>query len=85
MFAKAASRLGLSVDRYSIGQDQPYSDGDGSFLACYGISDSGTVLVRPDGFIAWRAQNAATQPVGSDEIFIDLSKLLGYSPPLSAL
>src|ERR1700737_1118566 len=59
-FAKAASRLGLSVDMYSIGQDQPYSDGDGdgSFLASYGISDSGAVLVRPDGFIAWRAQNA---------------------------
>jgi putative polyketide hydroxylase len=50
MFAKATSRLGLSVDRYSIGQDQPYNDGDGSFLASYGISDSGAVLVRPDGF-----------------------------------
>jgi putative polyketide hydroxylase len=82
MFAKAASRLELSMDMYSIGQDQPYSDsdGDGSFLASYGISKSGAVLVRPDGFIAWRAQNAATQPVGSDEIFIDLSRLLGYSP-----
>ena len=85
MFAKAASRLGLSVDMYSIGQDQPYSNGDGSFLASYGISDSGAVLVRPDGFIAWRDQNAATQLVGSDEIFIDLSRLLGYAPPLSAL
>jgi putative polyketide hydroxylase len=85
MFAKAAGSLGLSMDRYSIGQNQPYSNGDGSFLANYGISDSGAVLVRPDGFISWRAQNAATQPVGSDEIFIDLSKLLGYFPPLSAL
>lgn len=85
MFAKAASRLGLSVNMYSIGQNQPYSNGDGSFLASYGISDSGAVLVRPDGFISWRAQNAAIQPVGSDEIFIDLSRLLGYFPPLSAL
>jgi hypothetical protein len=85
MFAKAASRLGLSVDMYSIGQNQPYSNGDGSFLASYGISDSGAVLVRPDGFISWRAQNAATQLVGSDEIFIDLSRLLGYFPSLSAL
>jgi hypothetical protein len=85
MFAKAASRLGLSVDMYSIGQEQPYSNGDGSFLASYGISDSGAVLVRPDGIISWRAQNAATQPVGSDEIFIDLSRLLGYFPPLPTL
>jgi putative polyketide hydroxylase len=85
LFAKAASRLGLSIDRYSIGQNQPYSDGDGSFLASYGISASGAVLVRPDGFIAWRAQNVAPQPGGSADIFRDLSRLLGYAPPLSAL
>jgi putative polyketide hydroxylase len=85
VFAKAASRLRVSVDLYRIAQDQPYSDGDGAFLTSYGISDSGAVLVRPDGFIAWRVQNAATQPVGSDEICIDLSRLLGYAPPLPAL
>jgi 2-polyprenyl-6-methoxyphenol hydroxylase-like FAD-dependent oxidoreductase len=75
MFAQAASRLGLSLDLYRIGQDQPYSDGNGSFLASYGISDSGAVLVRPDGFIAWRAQNTATQPVKSDEIFREIYRL----------
>lgn len=85
MFAKATSKLGLSVDMYSIGQDQPYSDDDGSFLASYGISDSGAVLVRPDGFIAWRTQNAATQSGESAEIFIAQSRLLGYAPPPSAL
>ena len=85
MFAQAASRLGLPLDLYRIGQDQPYSDGDGSFLASYGISDSGAVLVRPDGFIAWHAQNTATQPAKSDEIFLALSRLLGYASPLSAL
>ncbi|WP_374226847.1 hypothetical protein [Ktedonobacter sp. SOSP1-85] len=42
------------------------------------LGDSGAVLVRPDGFIAWRAHNAATPPVGADDIFIDLSRLLGY-------
>ncbi|HTI14164.1 MAG TPA: FAD-dependent monooxygenase [Dictyobacter sp.] len=85
LFAQAASRLGLAVDMYRIGQDQPYSDDDGSFLASYGISDSGAVLVRPDGFIAWRAPNAADQAVESDKIFIQLTRLLGYAPPLSAL
>ncbi|GHO68006.1 FAD-binding monooxygenase [Ktedonobacter sp. SOSP1-52] len=80
VFAKMASRLGLSMDLYRIGHDQPYSDGEGSFLASYGISDSGAVLVRPDGFIAWRAQNAAALPAGSDDIFTGLSRLLGYVP-----
>jgi hypothetical protein len=83
LFAQAARRLGLSMDLHSIGQDQSYSDGNGSFLANYGISDSGAVLVRPDGFIAWRAQNAAAQPGESDEIFLALSSLLGYASPLS--
>ncbi len=85
LFVNAAIRLGLSVERYSIGKDQPYRDNEGSFLASYGISDSGAILVRPDGFIAWRAQNATTQPIKSDEIFLDLSRLLGYASPLSAL
>jgi putative polyketide hydroxylase len=72
----------FQLDLYTIGQDRPNSDGDGSFLASYGISDSGAVLVRPDGFITWRIQNAVTQPEGSAEIFLTLSKLLGYAPPL---
>jgi hypothetical protein len=82
LFAQAASRLGLSIDLYRIGQGQPYRDGDGSFLASYGISESGAVLVRPDGFIGWRAQNTATQAVGSDAILLVLSMLLGYATPL---
>jgi putative polyketide hydroxylase len=72
-FAKAASKLRLPMDIYSIGQDQPYSDSEANFLASYGINSSGAVLVRPDGFIAWRAQNAEARPIGSDEIFSDLS------------
>lgn len=78
LFAEVASRLELPVDMYDIGPDQLYSDGEANFLASYGISDSGAVLVRPDGFIAWRAQSAAPQTLGSDEIFISLSRLLGY-------
>ncbi|GCE29313.1 FAD-binding monooxygenase [Dictyobacter alpinus] len=81
LFAQATNRLGLSMDLHRIGQDQPYSDGDGSFLASYGISDSGAVLVRPDGFIAWRTPNVAPQPVEPDEIFFVLSRLLGYAAP----
>jgi len=82
MFAQAAGKLGLSVDLYTIGTDQPYSDSAGSFQASYGISDSGAVLVRPDGFIAWHAPNAATRPGGSDDLFPVFSRLLGYPPSL---
>jgi photosystem II stability/assembly factor-like uncharacterized protein len=32
------------------------------FATAYGIGDSGAVLVRPDGFVAWRAKTMATDP-----------------------
>ena len=31
---------------------------DSGFCAAYGISPDGAVLVRPDGFVAWRAADA---------------------------
>lgn len=78
VFANAASKLGLHLDMYSVGQDQPYSDDEDNFLASYRISSSGAVLVRPDGFIAWRAQDAESERVEIDEKSIDLSRMLGY-------
>jgi putative polyketide hydroxylase len=33
-------------------------DPESSFAEAYGITPSGAVLVRPDGFVAWRAVDA---------------------------
>lgn len=63
---EAASHInGIPLDVYHIGPDKQYCDPDQTFLAAYGITSSGAVLVRPDGFIAWRIheeneQNAST-------------------------
>jgi putative polyketide hydroxylase len=35
------------------------ADPDSRFCAAYGISPDGAVLVRPDGFVAWRAADAS--------------------------
>jgi len=43
----------VPLDAYRAG-----SDFDGDATAVYGIGPEGAVLVRPDGFIAWRAQGA---------------------------
>ncbi len=48
----AAERLGVSLDAYRAG-----SDFAGDVAGVYGIGTEGAVLVRPDGFIAWRAQD----------------------------
>ena len=54
----AAKQLGTSVDCYQIGSDE-LSDPDGKFADAYGMSRSGAVLVRPDGFVGWRVKTAA--------------------------
>ncbi|HYQ62151.1 FAD-dependent monooxygenase [Actinophytocola sp.] len=50
----AAERLDLLVDAYRVGED--LEDPEGSFTKRYGITDEGAVLIRPDGFVAWRAE-----------------------------
>jgi 2-polyprenyl-6-methoxyphenol hydroxylase-like FAD-dependent oxidoreductase len=44
---QAADRAGVELDIHQIPQPE--------FAAAYGISPSGAVLTRPDGFVAWRA------------------------------
>ena len=45
-----------AVTAYRIGAD--VIEAEGSLTEALGISDSGAVLVRPDGFVAWRTVNA---------------------------
>ncbi|HLK48566.1 MAG TPA: FAD-dependent monooxygenase [Bryobacteraceae bacterium] len=44
----AARAAGIKLDVHRLG--------DPSFAAAYGITATGAVLVRPDGFVGWRAQ-----------------------------
>ena len=39
------------------------SEVDHAVAEAYGIGPAGAVLVRPDGFVAWRSQNASTDAV----------------------
>jgi 2-polyprenyl-6-methoxyphenol hydroxylase-like FAD-dependent oxidoreductase len=56
--SEAARRLGVAVDIYRVGDDE-LVDADGGFADSYGISAAGAVVVRPDGFVGWRAADAA--------------------------
>lgn len=49
--------------------------GDADFPEAYGISPQGAVLVRPDGFVAWRAKHADAAP--AQAIRSALATLLG--------
>ncbi len=50
---RLAGRLGLALDTYRIGKD--IQDPGACWAASNGISENGAILVRPDGFIAYRS------------------------------
>jgi len=57
----AAKGFGVGLDAYVVVGDG-LADAGGSFPGSFGISPSGAVLVRPDGFVGWRAVTAADAP-----------------------
>lgn len=52
---QASARLGVSLDAFRVANSGEIIDPRAKFAAAFGISTSGAVLLRPDGFIAWRA------------------------------
>ncbi len=56
---EAADRVGIAMEVHQIGAAGALADPERAFPAAYGIEPDGAVLVRPDGFVAWRAKNAA--------------------------
>jgi 2-polyprenyl-6-methoxyphenol hydroxylase-like FAD-dependent oxidoreductase len=54
---QAASRAGITVDVQRVG-DGGLVDPTGEFCTAYDLQPSGCVLIRPDGFVAWRARGA---------------------------
>ncbi len=56
-----AKELGVDLDVHLVGGDD-LADAESSFPRSFGISPSGAVLVRPDGFVGWRAVTAADAP-----------------------
>ena len=64
--AKAvAEQLSMPLDSYRIGSGpdaelSPASDMD--WAEVHGVTADGAVLVRPDGFVAWRSEGASADP-----------------------
>ena len=59
----AADSLGVVVDAYRV--DADVADTTASVAALYGTGADGAALIRPDGFVAWRASAAEPDPEGS--------------------
>ncbi len=70
---RIADRDGVRLDAYRVGTgpdaDLTYDEGGGAQAAdwaqVHGTTADGAVLVRPDGFVAWRAPGAVADPEAS--------------------
>lgn len=58
--AQVAEKLGNDLEVYTI--DRDLHDVEQRWYTTYGISATGAVLVRPDGFIGWCAREVHAQP-----------------------
>jgi putative polyketide hydroxylase len=57
----AVSQPGLPpIDVWVLGED--VVDAEASWMEAYGVQEGGAVLVRPDGYVAWRALSAPSDP-----------------------
>jgi 2-polyprenyl-6-methoxyphenol hydroxylase-like FAD-dependent oxidoreductase len=69
----AVKQLGIEIDIHRVGANG-LADPEGAFTTTYGISPTGAVLVRPDGFVAWRARTS--EAASAAEISSALRSLL---------
>ena len=69
--------LGMDVDAFRIGRGGELGDPDGRFAEVYGTGAEGAVLVRPDGFVAWRTRG--TQADARDVLGNVLGRVLARS------
>jgi hypothetical protein len=56
----AADRLGVLATAYRVGTD--VQDHTGAWQRAYPVGEHGAVLVRPDGFVAWRSTGEPGEP-----------------------
>ncbi|MCD0481133.1 FAD-dependent monooxygenase [Streptacidiphilus sp. ASG 303] len=62
---RAAEAAGVPLDRYRVGGGAEHDlapEPGADWAELYGTGPDGAVLVRPDGFVAWRAPSAAADP-----------------------
>jgi putative polyketide hydroxylase len=72
-----ARDLGVTLDVYVIDAEGPH-DPAGTFSSAHGIARSGAVLVRPDGFVAWRSRNS--DGASPESLARTLASLLSRAP-----
>ncbi|HEY2958475.1 MAG TPA: FAD-dependent monooxygenase [Actinomycetota bacterium] len=58
----SSESLGVPLDAYRIGVELRAPQTAADLAGAHGITPAGALLVRPDGFVAWRSTGAAADP-----------------------
>jgi putative polyketide hydroxylase len=58
----AAASLGIALAAYRVGVEDDLTDLENGWQTKMGVPAEGAVLVRPDGFVAWRTSAPPTDP-----------------------
>ena len=61
---RVAQEMDLSIAVHSIGAQAEWRDIEERFEECCGIDATGAILIRPDGFVAWRSSGRENHPPG---------------------
>ncbi|WP_430333315.1 FAD-dependent monooxygenase [Rhodococcus sp. ACT016] len=60
--ASASFALGVPIAVHRIGTDGDVADPDGAWAAATGMAPSAALLIRPDDFVGWRAEEMPAEP-----------------------
>jgi putative polyketide hydroxylase len=72
---QVANRLGVELVARRIGAGGDLVDVDGRWPSAYGVTSTGAVLVRPGGFVGWRAEVPVEHPEQTLEaVLADLAR-----------
>jgi putative polyketide hydroxylase len=74
----------VTLDVHVVGAAD-LSDPENRFTQAYGISPSGAVVVRPDGFVGWRCADAANASAAALQQALETLLGRGRTRPAAAL
>jgi hypothetical protein len=69
------------LSAFTIGKNGDLGDAEDSWHSVYGVDADGAVLVRPDGYVAWRSRSGVSNP--QDVLRAALDCLLGRVPAMA--